>query len=50
MAIKKRCIRCMKVLRTDDTCQNPSCSRYTPETEKTPEQVTDNNKENTANP
>ncbi len=31
MAIKKRCIRCMKVLREDGTCQNPKCSRYTEE-------------------
>lgn len=31
MAIKKRCIRCMKPLREDGTCQNPKCSRYTEE-------------------
>lgn len=27
--LKKRCIRCLKVLRDDDTCQNPDCVRYT---------------------
>ena len=34
MAIKKRCIRCMKPLREDGTCQNPKCSRYTEEEKK----------------
>lgn len=29
MAIKKRCVRCLKVLREDGTCQNEKCSRYT---------------------
>ena len=28
LTIKKRCVRCMKVLREDGTCQNPKCSRY----------------------
>ena len=27
--LKKRCIRCLHVLRDDDTCQNPDCVRYT---------------------
>lgn len=31
LKIKKRCIRCMKVLREDETCQNQNCVRYTPE-------------------
>lgn len=31
LTIKKRCVRCMKVLREDGTCQNPKCSRYTEE-------------------
>lgn len=31
MAIKKRCIRCMKYLRDDGTCQNPNCVKYVPE-------------------
>ena len=31
LKIKKRCIRCLKVLREDGTCQNSACSRYTPE-------------------
>lgn len=34
LKIKKRCIRCMKVLREDGTCQNPKCVRYTPPKEK----------------
>ena len=25
MAVKKRCIRCRKVLREDGTCQNEEC-------------------------
>lgn len=29
--IKKRCFRCLHVLREDGTCQNPKCSRYVPE-------------------
>lgn len=33
MAIKKRCFRCMKVLRADGTCQNPKCIRYVPDEE-----------------
>ena len=32
--IKKRCIRCLKVLREDGTCGNEKCSRYTPEKPK----------------
>ena len=32
--IKKRCIRCLKVLRKDGTCGNEKCSRYTPEKPK----------------
>ena len=35
MAIKRRCIRCMKVLRKDGTCQNPKCSRYKAESTDT---------------
>ena len=31
MAIKKRCIRCLKVVREDGTCQNPKCVKYVPE-------------------
>lgn len=31
MAIKKRCIRCLKVVREDGTCQNPNCVRYVPD-------------------
>ena len=29
--IKKRCFRCLHVLREDGTCQNPKCSRYVAE-------------------
>ena len=32
--IKKRCIRCLKVLREDGTCDNENGSRYTPEKPK----------------
>lgn len=31
LSIKRRCPRCMKVLREDGTCQNGKCPRYTPE-------------------
>ncbi len=31
MAVKKRCIRCLKVLRADGTCQNPKCVLCVPE-------------------
>ena len=34
MAIKKRCIRCLKPVRDDGTCQNPSCVKYVPVEEK----------------
>lgn len=27
--ITKRCIRCLKPLRENGTCQNPKCVRYT---------------------
>ena len=27
--LKKRCIRCLKPLRENGTCQNPKCVRYT---------------------
>ena len=33
MAVKKRCIRCLKVLRADGTCQNPKCVLYVPDEE-----------------
>lgn len=32
--IKRRCIRCLTVLREDGTCNNEKCSRYTPEKTK----------------
>ena len=32
--IKRRCIRCLTVLRDDGTCGNEKCSRYTPEKPK----------------
>lgn len=37
MAIKKRCIRCLKVLREDGACQNEKCPRYVKPAEKMPE-------------
>ena len=40
MAIKKRCLRCLKPMRNDGTadaprwvCNNPKCVRYVPEPE-----------------
>ena len=32
--IKRRCIRCLTVLREDGTCNNKKCSRYIPEKPK----------------
>lgn len=34
LKIKKRCIRCLKVLREDGTCPNIKCVRYKPEPEE----------------
>ena len=34
MAIKKRCIRCLREVRADGTCQNPNCVKYIPVEEK----------------
>lgn len=45
MAIKKRCIRCMKVLREDGTCQNEKCLRYVPELMTDVEETADEQKE-----
>lgn len=40
--IKKRCIRCRRVLRDDGTCQNERCSRYTaPKAEETESTTTE---------
>ena len=38
LKIKKRCIRCLKVLREDNTCPNPKCPKYVPDitVDKTP--------------
>lgn len=33
--IKKRCGRCLRVLRDDGTCQNPKCVRYVKEDSST---------------
>lgn len=32
--LKKRCVRCLKVLRDDGTCQNPNCCLYQEEVPK----------------
>ena len=32
--LKNRCVRCLKVLRDDGTCQNPSCCLYQEEAPK----------------
>ena len=37
LKIKKRCIRCLKVLREDGTCPNVKCVRYKPEPTMTTE-------------
>ena len=31
LKIKKRCIRCLKVLREDGTCPNEDCPKYVPD-------------------
>lgn len=31
LSIKKRCDRCLRVLRADGTCANDKCIKYTPE-------------------
>lgn len=38
MAVAKRCNFCLKKLRADGTCQNPSCPRYVPEENAQPKQ------------
>lgn len=38
--ITKRCIRCLKPLRKNGTCQNPKCVRYKPDPEKQEEEKT----------
>jgi hypothetical protein len=44
MAVKKRCIRCLKVLREDGTCQNKNCVLYVPETNTKKSTKTSNTK------
>lgn len=39
LKIKKRCIRCMKYLREDGTCQNEKCVRYTKPKEEVKEET-----------
>lgn len=36
--VTKRCIRCLKPLRENGTCQNVKCVRYKPEPEETQEE------------
>ena len=31
LKIKRRCIRCLTVLRADNTCPNEECPKYVPE-------------------
>lgn len=46
----KRCFRCLHVLRDDDTCQNPKCSRYVEENAETKDNKNEtNDKSNEAN-
>ena len=40
LKIKKRCIRCLKPLRENGTCQNPKCVRYKPEPKEEKEEAT----------
>lgn len=34
LKIKRRCIRCLTVLREDGTCPNEECPKYVPEAEQ----------------
>ena len=43
MAVKKRCVRCRKVLRENGTCQNKECVLYVDEP-KVKETETEENK------
>lgn len=47
--ITKRCIRCLKPLRENGTCQNVKCVRYKPDPEKKQEEekTSDGAKDNT---
>ena len=44
LKIKRRCIRCLTVLREDGTCPNEDCPRYVPEAE--PDVESDEEKSN----
>ena len=37
--IKKRCIRCLTVLRESGTCPNEACPKYVPEVEANKNEV-----------
>ena len=39
LKIKKRCIRCLKVLREDGTCPNEKCPKHVPEVEANKNEV-----------
>ena len=43
--VTKRCIRCLKPLRENGTCQNIKCVRYKPEPTTTTEETTEDKKE-----
>ena len=48
--VTKRCIRCLKPLRENGTCQNPKCVRYKPDPEpekQEEEKTSDGAKDNT---
>lgn len=47
--IKKRCGRCLHVLRDDGTCQNPKCVRYVKEDTATATTTANNAASSTAN-
>ena len=44
--LKRRCVRCLKVLRDDGTCQNSSCCLYQEEAPK--DSATDKTADSTA--
>ena len=39
LKIKRRCIRCLTVLREDGTCPNEDCPKYVPEVEANKNEV-----------
>lgn len=44
LTVKKRCLRCLHVLRPDGTCENPKCKKYVPEPEPEDSSTEEDNK------